>query len=490
MFNPFPEEPAKTYAFSFMNELESKNLMADFTGMFGILVCRKKSENQNPCEEPIEGSSAYDEKNAGNENSTGNESSTGNEQVVLKAFSGQYKSRWNYEGFVNALVDQKLYDKAVEGNDREIHRLSESPEGESPEQKQLRDEKRLALCNETLEKIYSLYNFTCFDGVTRNFDYLKEQVRYNSNLVEAKLLPTGTGDCCAPKLLSYAFSHNLEPVSLVEFYWGKPNSHFENKKFYPPCDEKCGLILPEILGLKILYRDEDIIVVNKPSGLLAVPGRGPDKQDCIVNRIKNLFPDCIEQPSAHRLDMDTSGLLVLGFTTEAQRSLSIQFQNGEVEKKYIAVIDGVLGVKCNFENHAAEKLSPKGLKDLNPQITPETNEGKIELKCRLDIENRPHQIYDEVYGKNGITLWKKIRIWKMNGRNVTSIEFNPQTGRTHQLRLAAASCIGFGIPIVGDNLYGHQEEGQRLLLHSSYLSFKHPVTGEKMEFFCEPDFKY
>lgn len=457
MYDPLPEKAAKEYALKFMEELQKKNLMPEFCGMFGVLVCREADSE---------------------------------EEIVLKAFSGQYQSRWNYEGFVPALVDQEAYDKAVLVNDKKIHELSQPQENETLEQKHIRDKERLKLCNETLDKIYSLYQFCCFDGSIRNFEHIKERIKYDTGSQELKLLPTGTGDCCAPKLLSYAYSKKLQPVSLAEFYWGNPNSHFEHKKFYPPCDEKCGLILPEILGLNILYRDQYIIVVNKPSGLLAVPGRGPDKQDCIVNRVKALFPECIEQPSAHRLDMDTSGLLVLGFTAEAQRNLSIQFQDGKVEKKYIAVVDGVLGAKCNFENVAAEKLSPDGLNDSNPDITPESCGGKLELKFRLDVDNRPHQIYDEVYGKNGITLWKKLRVWKMNGRNVTSIEFDPQTGRTHQLRLAAASKLGFGIPIVGDNLYGRQNEGERLLLHSSYLSFEHPVTGEKMEFFCEPGFKY
>ena len=325
MFNPFPSDSAKKYALEFINELESGKSICDFNGMFGILVCRKKNED-------------------GTVNQTGDD-------IVLKAFSGQYKSKWNYEGFVPALVKQDEYDKAVIENDRQIHLLSEIPFGETTEEKQLRDKKRIQLCNETLKKIYSLYEFVCFDGIKRNFDFLNSQIKFNANLSEEKLLPTGTGDCAAPKLLSYAFSKNLLPVSLAEFYWGKANTRFEHKKFYPPCDEKCRFILPAILGIEILYRDEHIIVVNKNSGLLSVPGRTPDKQDCAVSRVKKLFPECISQPSVHRLDMDTSGILVLAFTAEAQRKLSVQFQNGEIQKKYIGVIDGVLGCFCNFENY-------------------------------------------------------------------------------------------------------------------------------------------
>lgn len=467
MFNPFPSDSAKKYALEFINELESGKSICDFNGMFGILVCRKKNED-------------------GTVNQTGDD-------IVLKAFSGQYKSKWNYEGFVPALVKQDEYDKAVIENDRQIHLLSEIPFGETTEEKQLRDKKRIQLCNETLKKIYSLYEFVCFDGIKRNFDFLNSQIKFNANLSEEKLLPTGTGDCAAPKLLSYAFSKNLLPVSLAEFYWGKANTRFEHKKFYPPCDEKCRFILPAILGLEILYRDEHIIVVNKNSGLLSVPGRTPDKQDCAVSRVKKLFPECISQPSVHRLDMDTSGILVLTFTAEAQRKLSVQFQNGEIQKKYIGVIDGVLGCFCNFENKNAAGLGGFQKTDSEykcGRVLPNQTEGQIELKFRLDVENRPHQIYDEVYGKLGITRWRKLRVWKMGGRNVTSIEFTLLTGRTHQLRLASASRLGFGIPIAGDNLYGRQNDNERLLLHSNYICFKHPVTEKQMEFFCEPDFKY
>lgn len=465
MFNPLPSELAQKYALDFIESIESKNLFSDFTGMFGILVCKKNDESSN------------------------------DDFVILKAFSGQYKSLWNLSGFVPALVNQKEYDEVVAKNDLLIHQLSVTPKNETLEEKNIRDKKRLALCNETLSKIYSLYKFTCFDGSIRDFKYLNLFLRFNSSECEEKLLPTGTGDCTAPKLFSYAYSKKLQPISLAEFYWGKANSHFEHKKFYAPCSEKCRLILPTILGLEIIYHDKDIIVVNKQTNLLAVPGRGIEKQDCIVNRVKQLFTYCIEQPSVHRLDMDTSGLLVLAFTTQAQRALSIQFQDGKVEKKYIAVIDGVLGKNCNFENKYAKHLVPKNFSitsesQFYSKTLIEENSGKIELKCRLDINNRPHQIYDEEFGKLGITLWKKLRIWKKNSRNVTSIEFTPLTGRTHQLRLAAASPLGFGIPIVGDNLYGIQNESERLLLHSSFLSFTHPETLQKMTFECEPDFKY
>jgi len=474
MFPPFPTELAEKYSHQLMLQLKSGGPLSDFAGMFGILICArddlKKTDAKDDCMQ-----TAFE-----------------NEYVVLRAFSGQYNSKWNYEGFVPALVEQNQYDKIVAVNDRRIHELSVVPEDETQEEKQNRDAERLRLCNETLSKIYSLYKFTCADGKVRDFDYLQKEIKFQSGTEKEKLLPTGTGDCCAPKLLSYAFSKNLIPVSMTEFYWGKPNLRCVQGKFYPPCDEKCRLILPSILGLEILYRDDDIIVVNKPSGLLAVPGRGDDKQDCLVSRVRRLFPDTIEQPSVHRLDMDTSGLMVLAFTAESQRSLSMQFEQGKVNKKYIAVLDGALvkmGEKAGQDGALVQFGDPRNQDDEVSDAS-FVNEGRLELKFRLDVDNRPHQIYDPLYGKAGITFWRRLRIWKYKNRNVTSVEFIPHTGRTHQLRLASSDPHGFGLPIVGDNLYGHQDEGQRLLLHSSYLSFEHPVTGRRMEFTCEPEFMY
>ncbi len=202
----------------------------------------------------------------------------------------------------------------------------------------------------------------------------------------------------------------------------------------------------------IIYKDSSIVVVNKPGGFLSVPGRGPDKQDCLVNRIRNKYPECIPQPSVHRLDMDTSGLMVLAFTADAHRNLSIQFQNRDVKKKYIAVLEGVV----------------------------EGEQGEINLPFRLDVTNRPYQVYDPVHGKMGTTVWEKIEVVN----NQTRVLFTPLTGRTHQLRLHASHPMGLGIPIVGDRLYGNGKPGNSLLLHASYLSFKHPDNDKTLCFDC------
>jgi len=208
--------------------------------------------------------------------------------------------------------------------------------------------------------------------------------------------------------------------------------------------------------INIIHTEPGFLVVNKPGGLLSVPGRGPDKQDCVVNRVRTLYPDIIEQPAVHRLDMYTSGIMLIARTKKTHRLLSIQFEQRKVHKEYIAILDGVV----------------KG------------TEGIIELAFRLDTENRPYQIYDPEQGKTGITRWKKIGIQQ----NQTRILFFPLTGRTHQLRLHSAHPLGLGIPIVGDALYGQGEEGDQMLLHASVLSFLHPKTGEHMEFISKPDF--
>ena len=390
--------------------------------------------------------------------------------------------------FVEPVVSAEQILGALEKNDREIHELTDrilflqNDEKNSALVKELK-KKRTALCDESLLKVFEQYSFFCADGKERR---LLEILNYEKT---HRLPPTGTGDCCAPKLLSRAFKDGLTPLSMAEtkihFRLNKNLAVFDEDSFesvpdatesqnariklYPPCDSRCSLILPAILGLNIIYRDESIIVVNKQSGVLSVPGRGPDKQDCIVNRVKRLFPDCIDQPSVHRLDMETSGLLVLAFTKEAHRELNRQFEAKEVLKKYTALLDGI--------------LAKKGIK----------NDGTMELFFRVDLENRPHQIWDEIYGKNAVTEWHVENVEYYTApdssrRPATRVTFIPHTGRTHQLRLAAANSHGFGVPIIGDTLYGKCEPGERLLLHAKELEFTHPVTGEKMHFTCPAEF--
>ena len=440
MFPPFDEELAFKYCKEIISLLEEKKLSLVYTTekisaerfangiMIGVLVA----------------------KNSAQENKI---------LFTVSGISRRIEGKFHDAIFIEPIVSNRKIMSALQKNDKEIHLLTEKLKSCQKEDIQELQLRRSALTSESLEKVHELYSFYCFDGKLRSL----KQICRN------QLPPTGTGDCCAPKLLNFAFKNNLTPLSMCEVFYGKSTEKKISGCKYSPCDERCGLILPEILGLKILYRDKDIIVVNKQSGLLSVPGRGPEKQDCVVNRVKKLFPECIEQPSVHRLDMETSGLMVLAFTKDAHRNLCRQFEEGLVKKNYIALLDGI--------------LAKKGI--------PQT--GTMELYFRLDVENRPHQIWDSVYGKKAVTEWKILDVEKYlsplgNKKNVTRVLFIPHTGRTHQLRLASADSHGFGIPIIGDTLYGHCEPNERLMLHSCYIRFTHPSTGQVMEFNCESDF--
>lgn len=195
------------------------------------------------------------------------------------------------------------------------------------------------------------------------------------------------------------------------------------------------------------------MVVDKPSGFLSVPGRGAEKVDSVAHRISASIPGCIEQPAVHRLDMDTSGLLVLALTREAHRNLSKQFQDRLTEKEYFALLDGEL----------PEELGKSGT---------------ITLPFRLDIENRPYQIYDEAHGKMGTTHWRRVSIKE----GITRMHFQPVTGRTHQLRVHSAHPKGLGLPILDDPLYGNGADPGKMKLHAAKLSFVHPVTGKQLTF--------
>ena len=357
-------------------------------------------------------------------------------RVVLKAFSGQVGGQWVIPGWCEPAFSVSEYSAILEETDRQVKELA----------RQGKDSREVSA--EAMRRLFGLYRIHCIDGSVKTY----------SEIFGDTLPPSGTGDCAAIKLLNCAFKNHLKPVSMAEFYYGghNPSASKEPCQFYPPCEEKCRPLLKEMLGLDILYLDQEIVVVNKPAGLLSVPGRGDDKQDCVVSRVKRLFPDCIDNPSVHRLDMDTSGILVLALTKESQRFLSMEFESRNVHKKYTALLDGIL----------------------------KSEGGALALPFRLDPENRPYQVYDPVQGRMCITLWKRLSVY--DGK--TLVEFTPLTGRTHQLRVSAASTKGLGVPIVGDRLYGTRKEGQRLMLHAGYISFTHPWSKERIEFKVDAPF--
>lgn len=211
---------------------------------------------------------------------------------------------------------------------------------------------------------------------------------------------------------------------------------------------------PADTGLTPLFFDDTLLVVDKPAGLLSVPGRGADKADCLVSRIQRDFPDAL---TVHRLDMSTSGLLLLARGEEMHRQLSRLFRERLVDKRYIAVVDGKL----------------------------EAEEGEVELPLICDWPNRPRQKVDFEIGKHSLTKFRRLAFDP--AMNVTRVELEPITGRSHQLRVHMAE---LGHPILGDDLYAGAAEGKadRLLLHAMDLAFVHPLTGEALSFHCPPPF--
>ena len=202
--------------------------------------------------------------------------------------------------------------------------------------------------------------------------------------------------------------------------------------------------------LEIIYNDAAFLAVNKPTHLLSVPGRGPDKQDCLYHRVLEQFPDAL---MVHRLDMDTSGLVLFARSPEAQRHLSLQFEKREISKTYVAIVEGVI----------------------------EQDEGMVDYPMRKDMEQRlpPKHIIDCVLGKKAVTEWRVLK----RSEETTRVALFPKTGRSHQLRVHMES---IGHPIVGDPIYGHPAE--RLMLHAERLSFPHPMTGDPIRLECPAPF--
>ena len=349
--------------------------------------------------------------------------------TVLKAYSGDPSSLFDCLDFVPPAYDVKTYRSTLERYDSLIHSSTD----------------HRTLSRQCWEELRHLYRFHGFDGLVHSLDSVFPDA------------PSGTGDCCAPRLLSHAYASGKKPASLCEFFYG--SGSFEHRSFQGPCDARCKPLLPSIIGLDIVYLDSDIVVVNKSAGMLSIEGKGADKQDCIASRVRTFFPSCIDQPCIHRLDQATSGLMVLGLTDLAHDRLSRDFEERKVHKEYEALVDGLI------------------LKE----------QGRIELPMRLDVDNRPVQIVDFENGKKAVTEWKRLSIENRYGRKVTRLNLVPLTGRTHQLRVHCAS--GLNCPILGDTLYGKLEPSvPRMMLQARILEFTHPVTSKHLRFELPAEF--
>lgn len=366
----------------------------------------------------------------------------------LTAYSGLLEGRNDWPYFVPPVFDAQQPDGYFKTKEREI-----SAKGGD---KKMSQELQLWLFHQ-----YQLLNAK---GETKKLVDIWQDYHCSPRIRKKYPLPPGgTGDCCAPKLLQYAYSHHLKPVCMAEFWWGaSPKSEIRHHgQFYPACRGKCKPILtwmlqgldvdsnPEEAGfphlqIEVVYEDDALAVIKKPSGLLSIPGR--TEYYSVATIVKGRWPGAIP---VHRLDMGTSGLMIIAKTKEAYLPLQEQFVKHQVEKRYIALVEGTV-------------KEPKG---------------RISLPLLCDPINRPRQVVDYRRGKSAVTEYEVLG-FPQPGR--TLLALFPHTGRTHQLRMHCAHPDGLGCPIVGDELYGQKAE--RLCLHCDRIAFTHPVTGERISF--------
>lgn len=274
--------------------------------------------------------------------------------------------------------------------------------------------------------------------------------------------PAGAGECCAPKLLQYAYQHHYKPITMAEFWWGaSPKATIRHHgACYPACRGKCLPILrfmlqglevddeypddAEPMQLQVVYEDDDLVVVNKPAGLLSVPGRS--SRPSVLSILREIMPQDMPLHAVHRLDMATSGLLIVAKNMKVYHHLQAHFKAHTIQKEYIAVLDG--------------------------KVT--QTDGSINLPLRPDLLDRPRQIVDCVHGKPAVTFYRVLSVHQ----GKTLLVLSPKTGRTHQLRMHCAHQEGLNCPILGDELYGHQAD--RLYLHAASITFIHPTSGKHM----------
>lgn len=393
---------------------------------------------------------------------------SGTTQGFLAAYSGLLEGRNDWPYFVPSVFDAQQPDGYFKTKEREISKLNlelrtlnsplstlHSPQKNMSQDLQLwlfRQYRMLNARGEEKDLVEIWHDYHTSPKIRKKFP----------------LPPGGTGDCCAPKLLQYAYQHDLKPVCMAEFWWGpSPKSEIRHHgEFYPACRGKCKPVLtwmlqgldvdpdPEKAGLphlhvQIVYEDEALAVLNKPAGMLSVPGRR--ERYSVVLWAQRKWKGAM---LVHRLDMMTSGLILVAKTEEAYHHLQQQFEAHTVKKKYLALVEGV----------------------------PEKEHGVIDLPLSSDPINRPRQVVDLEHGKRAIT---EYRVLQTSDDGSSLLALWPHTGRTHQLRMHCAHPEGLNCPIVGDVLYGHSSD-IGLCLQANAITFTHPVTGKKMHFELPP----
>ena len=322
-----------------------------------------------------------------------------------------------------------------------------------------------------------------------------------SRIAALKMVPpAGSGECCEPKLLQYAYQHGYKPLQMAMFWWGEsPKEEIRHHlQFYPACNGKCKPILHWMLPdsvfhsqiaekhiLEILYEDDQLAVICKPSGLLSVPGKD-SSQPSVYSIMRKKYPAASSPLIVHRLDMATSGLMIIAKTEFAYHRLQNEFLHHQVQKKYIAII----GCK---DQDACDKIwekAKKQKKDMRDELKERrassnaAEKQKISLPLMPDYLDRPRQIVNHTQGKEAITEYEVLE--PVDDFHLR-IALYPKTGRTHQLRVHCAHHEGLNAPILGDPLYGN-EKAARLHLHAEEITFEHPLTGKKMTITRKADF--
>ena len=373
--------------------------------------------------------------------------------AFLTAYSGLLEGRNDWPYFVPPVFDAQQPDGYFKEKEREISRISRETSGSG---------KSKELSQELQTWLFHQYKMLNGRGEVKDLVEVWQDYHCSARIRNRYPLPPGgTGDCCAPKLLQYAYLHHLKPVCMAEFWWGdSPKSLIRHHgHFYPACRGKCKPVLTWMLqGLDvdphlettndtcqepaIIYEDETLAVLFKPVGLLSVPGKIADYS--VATWAQAQWPDAL---LAHRLDMQTSGIILVAKTKEAYQHLQIQFTDRIVKKKYLAIVVG----------------------------TPAKEHGVIDLPLASDPMNRPLQVVDHEKGKRAITEYRVL----LAGSH-SLLTLYPHTGRTHQLRIHCAHSEGLGCPIVGDELYG--QKADRLYLQAQAITFIHPATEKRMHF--------
>ena len=365
----------------------------------------------------------------------------------LAAYSGLLEGHNDWGYFVPPIFDAQQPNGYFKTREREIMASEEHKQMSQELQTWLFHQYQLLNARgETKDLVDVWQDYHCSERIRRKFP----------------LPPGGTGDCCAPKLLQYAYKEGLKPICMAEFWWGESPKNLirHHEQFYPACRGKCKPVLtwmmqgldvdpsPEEtstshLGAEIVYEDEAVVVVNKPSGMLSMPGR--QETYSIATWAEERWPGSMV---AHRLDMSTSGIILVAKTEEAYHALQEQFTERVIKKKYFAIVEGI----------------------------PKDEHGIVNLPLSSDPLNRPCQIVDHEHGKQAITEYRILA----TRQDYTLLALWPHTGRTHQLRMHCAHHEGLGCPIMGDELYGRKAD--RLYLQAQAITFVHPVTNKRMHY--------